>query len=96
MNQTQSLIKLLREFSAENRRDIVEAPTGNLRGYYEGKARAYSNCADFLERRMKLDGTYQPEDDEGVEEGEEEEERVPSPVDVFPKAFPFQNDPEAR
>ena len=96
MNSTQGLIKLLREFIDADRRYMVKAPTDNLKGFFEGKARAYSNCAEWLERRMKLDGTYQPEDDEDVEEGEEENEQVPSPVEVFPKAFPFRNDPEAR
>uniref|UniRef100_A0A6H1ZXT5 Uncharacterized protein n=1 Tax=viral metagenome TaxID=1070528 RepID=A0A6H1ZXT5_9ZZZZ len=96
MNQTQYLIKLLREFSEEEECNVGNARTKNLKGYYEGKSWAYSFCADWLEYRMKFDGIYQQEDDEGVEEGEEEDERVPSPVDVFPKAFPFRNDPEAR
>ena len=96
MNSTQGLIKLLRGFSEGNRCSMRCASDENLKGYFEGKSQAYSFCADWLEKRMKPDSIYQQEDDEGVEEGEEEDERVSSPVDVFPKAFPFRNDPEAR
>ena len=96
MNATQGLIKFLRELSEANRRDVARASSENVKGYFEGKSKAYSLSANWLEQRMKLDGIYQPEDDEDVEEEEEEDERVPSPVDVFPKAFPFRNDPEAR